>query len=256
MGLVETANYSLDTYIKGEPDAEGLALVLPGFLDTKDRSYLKHHVDYLARLGYLAMSFDPPGTWGSSGNIEDYTATNYLGAIDELIEHFGNRPTFEMGHSLGGRMAILSGARNPNIHSLAAIMTVFDYIREDNYESRVTKWRTEGKKVFRIDSPSEPGRVRQFELPYSYSADAQLHQSHDDLNTLAMPKLFIAGRHDRLVTPAEALATYDMVGAPKELRWLNAGHYYGERPAFVGAVNRMIGSFLRGLPETRPGRMY
>ena len=110
--LVKTKNFKLAVYTKGNPNSAKLALVLPGRLDTKDYVHMRSHVNYMASKGYFALSFDPPGTWESPGDITLYTMTNYLKAINELIDHFDNKPTFVMGHSRGASMAILSGLRN------------------------------------------------------------------------------------------------------------------------------------------------
>ncbi len=80
--IIKTPSFELAVYIKGKSDAKKLALVLPGRLETKDYPHMRSHVNYLAKRGYLALSFDPPGTWDSPGEIEFYTMTNYLKAIN------------------------------------------------------------------------------------------------------------------------------------------------------------------------------
>lgn len=254
MGVVETASFSLDTYSAGEADGEKLALVLPGFLETKDRPYLKNHTDYLADLGYLAVSFDPPGTWGSGDNIEDYTVTNYLQAIDELIEHFGNRPVAVMGNSMGGRVALLAAMRNEHVGSVAAVATVFPYIRDRNRDSRTVKWQAEKERILRVESPQDPNQIIEFWLPYSHSEDAQKYDvpGSAGLRKLVKPKLFVIATRDTVVTPAEALETFEMAAEPKELRKLNAGHEYWRYPRHVQRINHMVGSFLRRADRMAP----
>ena len=72
MSVINTPNFKLATYQAGDPDAQKLALVLPGFLDTKDYAHMKAHVDLLAAQGYFALSIDFPGTWESGDDIELY----------------------------------------------------------------------------------------------------------------------------------------------------------------------------------------
>lgn len=60
MDLVKTRSFNLAVYKKGDENSPKLALVMPGKLDTKDYSNMRRHVDYLAGLGHLAISFDPP----------------------------------------------------------------------------------------------------------------------------------------------------------------------------------------------------
>src|SRR3990167_9150866 len=118
--MIKTNSFTLATYQKGNPDSKKLALVLPGKLDTKDYAHMRSHVDFLANLGFFALSFDPPGTWESPGDISLYTTTNYLKAIDELIKHFGNKPTFIMGHSRGASISMMGASRNSKIMAYAA----------------------------------------------------------------------------------------------------------------------------------------
>lgn len=62
MNLIKTENFQLAIYSQGNSNSSKLALVLPGKLDTKDYANMRGHVNYLANLGYFALSFDPPGT--------------------------------------------------------------------------------------------------------------------------------------------------------------------------------------------------
>jgi len=123
VSLIKTKSFQLATYEKGDADASELALLLPGRMDTKDYSHMHSHVNYLSKRGFYAVSFDPPGTWGSAGDISLYTMTNYLKAVDELIQHFDNKQTLIMGHSRGGSMAMLSGSRNKYIASIIAVFS-------------------------------------------------------------------------------------------------------------------------------------
>ncbi|MEJ0073023.1 MAG: alpha/beta hydrolase [Candidatus Saccharibacteria bacterium] len=119
----ENPNFELATYEQGNSEAERLAIVLPGRLDTKDYAHIRSHVDFLASLGYHALSFDPPGTWESPGDISLYTTTNVQQAIQEIIELFGDKPTVIAGHSRGGSHALLSGVAFPAITHMVAIMS-------------------------------------------------------------------------------------------------------------------------------------
>lgn len=116
MNLVQTKSFKLAIYSKGDKNSPRLALVLPGKLDSKDYPHMHSHVDYLAKKGYFALTFDPPGTWESPGDIKLYTMTNYIKAVNELIENFGNKPTFVMGHSFGGSIALYVGTNQSNSH--------------------------------------------------------------------------------------------------------------------------------------------
>jgi pimeloyl-ACP methyl ester carboxylesterase len=127
MNVIKTKSFELAVYAKGDPNSPKLAIVVPGRLDTKDYIHNTSLVDYLAQLGYYAVSFDPPGTWESPGGMELYTSTNCIEAVNELIEHFGNKPTVVAGHSRGGTVAMLAGTTNQHI---THIIPIFSYYGE------------------------------------------------------------------------------------------------------------------------------
>src|SRR5882672_1902530 len=121
---IKTPNFELAVYAKGDPDAPRLAVVLPGRLDTKDYVHMTSHVNYLADKGFYAVSFDPPFTWESPGDVRNYSTTNYIRAVNEVIEYFGNKPTMVVGHSRGGAVAQLVSS-NPNIKGLILAMASY-----------------------------------------------------------------------------------------------------------------------------------
>ena len=125
MNLIKTKSFELAVNSKGDQNSDKIAIALPGRLDTKDYVCFNRHIEYLADKEFFALSFDPPGTWDSPGEIELYTTTNYIRAVNELIEYFGSRPTFLIGHSRGGTISILVGASNPSVFAFAPIMATY-----------------------------------------------------------------------------------------------------------------------------------
>src|SRR3989344_6890230 len=199
--LIKTDSFTLAAYSKGNPNSEKFALVLPGKLDTKDYAHMKSHVVYLSNMGYFALSFDPPGTWESPGDISKYSMTNYLKAINELIKYYGNKPTFIMGHSRGASMAILSGLRNPCIGSFASI---FSSLMVEGYKDKsdTALWKKQGYLLEKRDLPPGGGpKVKEFKLPYSFFEDQLKYNMTESLQHSRKPKLFFLGKHDVLATP-------------------------------------------------------
>jgi len=245
MDLVKTKSFELAVYRKGDEDSAKLTLVLPGKLDTKDYAHMRSHVDYLAKKGHLALSFDPPGTWESPGSIELYNMTNWLRAINELIEYFDNRPSFVMGHSRGGGMSILAGTTNPHITHFAVIMSGYSYGFDLRDKESEEEWKTRGYKVHTRDKPPGGGpREVEFKLPYSYQEDSAQFDMSDALKKSTKPKLFILGKTDSLIKPETVKAAFDMSAEPKELYELDSGHDYRHDSELINEVNSVIGKFL------------
>jgi pimeloyl-ACP methyl ester carboxylesterase len=236
MNLLQLPSFTIATYMQGNPDAEKLALVLPGKLDTKDYAHMRSHVDFLAERGYLALSFDPAGTWESPGDISLYTLNNYLKTIDELIEHFGNKPTVVLGHSRGGGMASIAGTLNEKITHFISIMG-------GKYPSE--PWVTLDDKPSRRDVPfTNPVQYVKIEMPHIFLEEKDIKDLSKEFASCIKPKLFFLGIKDDLVTPEEVMANYEQFPNPKELYKMNCGHDYRKYPERIVEVNKVIGEFL------------
>jgi pimeloyl-ACP methyl ester carboxylesterase len=241
---IKTKSFNLSVYQKGNKDAKRIALVLPGKLDTKDYPHMLSHVDYLADRGYLALSFDPAGTWESDGDISLYSMTNYLRAINELIEYFGNKPTFVIGHSRGGSMALLAGTTNKHITHFGAIMSWYSFDPKVKGSKQDLEWKESGFKESKRDLPNDPTKFRSFSQPYSFQEDQEQYDMLADLEVSNKPKLFILGDADETVKPEVVKNVYLKAKDPKMLYELKSGHNYRLSVELIKEVNNAIGAFL------------
>lgn len=240
MLTIQTPSFDLAVYAAGKRDAERLALCLPGYCDTKDYPDMRAHVDMLADRGYYALSFDPPGTWESAGEEGDYTTTNYLQAITELVTHFGSRPTLLVGKSMGGRMAQLS-AKNDSVIGFVSVVGAASSAAAGVSQE---EWPTHSRHTPRRDLPNDPKHFRDFMVPYKFVEDATKYNSLNELGSLRTPKLYIAGRDDTLVSPERLKQAYDASGEPKEFVVLPMGHDYRQDKKQLMLVNKAIARFL------------
>lgn len=241
--FIKTKSFNLATYSKGESNAQRLALLLPGLLDTKDYPHMRSHVDFLAGKGFFALSFDPPGTWESPGDINIYNMTNYLKAIDELIEHFGNKPTFVMGHSRGGTMAMLAGITNSHTTAFAAVFSNYNPSVSPLYND--DEWKSKGYKDSWRDLPYDPTQKRLFKLPYSFVEDQKQYETLEGLKQNNKPKLFFLGTRDTLIKPETIRTEYRVAAEPKQLYELDSDHDYRWHPELIEEVNRVVGNFIQ-----------
>jgi pimeloyl-ACP methyl ester carboxylesterase len=246
MNLIKTSSFELAIYTKGDANSERFALVLPGKLDTKDYAHMRSHVDYLAGLGFFALSFDPPGTWESPGDISLYNMTNYLKAVDEVIEYFGNKPTFIMGHSRGGVIAMIAGTRNPNIFSYAVLMSAL--LKGWFTEDQSGDWEMAGFKLSKRDLPPGGGpMVKEFKLPYSFYKDQMNYDLTEEIVTCTKPKFFILGKRDDLILSSDVKETFNLLSEPKQLHELESDHDYRHYPDLIKEVNKVVADFLSNI---------
>lgn len=240
MDIIKTRSFELATISKGNKNAKKVIMLLPGQLDTKDYAHMTSHVDYFADKGYYAVSFDPPGTWESPGDISLYTMTNYLKAINELIELFGNKPTVLMGHSRGGTMAMLTGSENKYVTHIIAVMS-----HTAPSEVDMNKVKDGIKLSYRDMPPNDTENKKRFDLPINYFEDAKKFDVLGAIKPCLKPKLFYYGTKDVLVVPEDVQETFREVSEPKFIHKLISEHDYRLRQDIVDEVNAKTWDFLQ-----------
>ncbi|MBI3632288.1 MAG: alpha/beta fold hydrolase [Candidatus Vogelbacteria bacterium] len=242
MKIIKTRSFRLAINTKGSENSGRVAVVLPGRLDTKDYSCFNCHLEYLAEKNHLAVSFDPPGTWESPGGIELFTTTNYIKAVNELVEYFGNRPTILLGHSRGGTVSIIAGTSNPSVVGYVAIMSSYGAPSKPNQE--------DVEMGFRISYRDLPPGVektkeqRRFDLPIKYFIDGEKYDAALSLVKSTKPKLLFYGTRDEFTGVEEAEEVFKKVSEPKIVYKLDTDHDYRYHPEIVGEISGVIGEFL------------
>ncbi len=243
MSMIQTKSFRLAIYSKGDEHAEKFALVIPGKVDSKDFAHMHSHVEYLVSKGFLAVSFDPPGTWESEGDISDYTNTNYLKAIDEVIEYFGNKPTLLVGHSRGAKITYIAGSRNPHIVAYTAIMGRLP--EKENIQPVNEKWQKDGyHSTMRALPPGTGPRIKEFRLPYSHFEDEITYFLTPEIKNCTKPKMLIRGKTDTIVLPEIVQKVYDTLSEPKELHEVDCGHDYWLHTKIIEEINGLLGNFV------------
>lgn len=165
--------------------------------------------------------------------------TDYLKAINELIDLFDNKPTVLMGHSRGGSMAMLAGPSNEYVTHIIAVMSHAGPSEVD--ESKITN----GVKIsYRDMPPNDSENRKRFDLPLNYFKDAAKHNILDGLKKYSKPKLFFYGTKDILVEPEDVKSTYQACIEPKMIHELNSEHDYRRHKEIVEEVNDVVGKFL------------
>jgi len=243
MNLVKTKSFELAINSIGDSKSSKMAIVLPGRLDTKDYPHIISHVKHLAEFGFFALSFDPPGTWESKGDISIYSMTNYLKAINELIEYFGNRQTLLVGHSRGGSMSMLAGTTNQNVSAFASIMSSYTYKPERSHDEELS-WKQDGFLIEEREIPNTK-EIREYKLPYSFYLDQCQYDMSSKLSECKKPKMFVYGEKDIWVEPELVKKAYTISSDPKELRSVNSDHDYRFKQNIVVEINILIDEFLK-----------
>ena len=140
-----------------ETKTERLAILCPGYLDSKDYDHLVRLAEVLTERGYTVVRFDPTGTWESEGSISEYLTSQYLNDIKNVLEYMLREGDYRYvllgGHSRGGMVSILYAARDPRISLVLGIMP-------SSGRSMVGKRREDWQRSgFSISTRDVPGKT-------------------------------------------------------------------------------------------------
>lgn len=225
---------------------EKLAILCPGYLDTKDYPHLVRLAEQLSERGYTVARFDPTGTWESQGDISDYLTSQYLEDIKSVLEHMlaEGRYTHVLlgGHSRGGQVSILYAARDPRISEVLAIMPSHGPVEGTRRE----EWEKAGFKESDRDIPGSDER-KHFKVPFQHVLDRDQFDALGDVKKITAPIIFVAGELDDLVLPEEVKELYEAANEPKTyLLAEGIDHDYRFNPEEIEKINKMALDVIRG----------
>ena len=225
-----------------EPTTGRLAVLCPGFLDSKDYAGLVGLAEALCSRGYTVVRFDPTGTWDSDGDIADYSTTQYLidirAVIEFMLTHGLHNHILLGGHSRGAGVSLSYAATDPRISAVLAIMPSSGRPLSDERRQR---WQTSGVWTNHRDLPTDPMMTRVFHVPYTFQLDRDRYDVAQAVQSLHIPILFVAGELDTLVLPEYVQALFDQANEPKRFLLIpGIGHDYRKSDEEVKAVTDKI----------------
>jgi len=225
-----------------------LAIILPGFLDSKDYPHLVDLDNEFKKLGFSTVRLNPTGTWGDEQNITKYSISQYLEDIDEVINQSGKQDRIVLaGHSLGGTVAILYAASHENISTVIAIMSPATYLRDENWQ-KIVKWQKDGFKISVRDLPGDKNVMKKFILPYDFIEDSKKYDVIKEILKFTGNMLLIAGEQDDCVTFDQIQEIYDHANQPKSLKLIrNIGHDYRHNKNEIKIVNKEVVDFIKSI---------
>lgn len=247
-----SGKFSLDASVHMPRKPNGmLAVLLPGFLDTKDYQHLVLLGNVLAKQGYSVIRFDPAGTWHSSGSEKNYSTTHYLRDVRSVVAWAKKRKLCSqgvvvIGHSMGGRIALLSAAKIPRVLAVVAIMTprvISSPLAPHGKEIR-ERWLKNGARLSRRDIAGTK-TFRFFDVPARFLLDAERYEKKSLFTKIIVPALFLASADDTIVPPRLVRGLYRLAGGPKKFQEIQSiGHDYRHSKREVAVVNRHVINFL------------
>ena len=225
-----------------EHETQQLAILCPGYLDSKDYKHLVGLAEILSKEGYTVVRFEPTGTWESEGDISDYTVTQYLEDIKTILEYMLSQSKYTYillcGHSRGGQVSLLYAARDKRVSMVLGIMP-------SSYRTmvgrRYEEWKKNGVSISYRDLPDNKDHQREFCVPFSHAEDRDKYDVIKDVKKIKVPIILIAGEVDDVVLPKYVKEIFDSANEPKNFIILSGiGHDYRYNDDEIKLVNKEI----------------
>lgn len=218
-----------------------LAILCPGYLDSKDYKHLVGLAEVLREQRYTVVRFEPTGTWESEGDISDYTTSQYLKDIKNVLEYMLGKASYKYillgGHSRGGQVSILYAARDSRISIVLGIMPSSGPIKGQRRE----EWEKAGISISQRDLPDDRNKNKEFRVPFHHVLDRDQYDAVGDARKIKAPMILIAGELDDLVPPDDVKEILDNANEPKKFLIIqNIGHDYRHDDSEVKIVNEKI----------------
>jgi pimeloyl-ACP methyl ester carboxylesterase len=222
-------------------------ILLHGFSGSKDEEHIKTLAYDLHKKGIAAVRFDMSGLGESEGSLEeDYRFSNFLLDIDAIYQMLASQVFIDhksigiVGHSMGGKAALIYAASNPAVRSVCAISSPSQMGDAAAFKNDLAQWKATGW----LDRKSSQYGFLSF--PYAFIKDAMKYDVRKIARSIGQPKLIIWGTADDTVLPSETEELYDFLDEPKEAMIVKGmDHHYKDDPNLVNNVNKKVVSFFK-----------
>lgn len=197
-----------------------LALLLPGFLDSRDYLHMKVFEKRLQELGYIVERLDPCNLW-KTGDVSNYTITNYIKQVKEKVDSYKGQNPQEIvliGHSMGGFTSIIAGSRIDEVTKIISLCPP-----PDRYGS-AEEWENSGFRYSKRDLPEDPKKFREFNVPYSFAEDGLQYSASEEVKKIHKPLMIFIALDDVIVPPELTEQIVKNANDPYVVRQPNMGH--------------------------------
>jgi alpha-beta hydrolase superfamily lysophospholipase len=224
-----------------EIKTEQLAIICPGYLDSKDYNHLVKLAEALTEHGYVSVRFDPTGTGESEGDISEYLTSQYLEDVKSTLEYMLKVAKYShvllTGHSRGGMISILYASRDSRISEVVSIMPSSPKTIQGK---RYDDWETKRFAISTRDIPNTTEK-REYRVPYTHVIDRMKFNVFEEVKNLHVPIVLVAGELDTIVLPEHVKEIFDLAHEPKKLILMKGfEHGYRHDPLKISQVNEKI----------------
>ena len=215
-----------------------LALLLPGYIESPDYRHLVVIDNKLKDLGYTTIRVDACNLW-STGNGQNYTTTNYINQVKEIVESYlPQNPTeiILIGHSLGTLVAIQVGNIYKEATKIICLSPPISLDRSDH------KW-VNGFRISKKDLPDNPSEFREFNVPISFVEDRKRYSIANVIKNINKPLAIIIGEDDPSLAEVENIV--NDLDLTNFVKIPNMGHDFRQSEELCRQVAAEIEKFLK-----------
>jgi pimeloyl-ACP methyl ester carboxylesterase len=194
----------------------------------------------LKELGYTVERLDPCHLW-ETGNINNYSITNFIKQIRERVEFYSKHNPEEVvliGHSMGGFTSIIAGSRIEKVTKIVALCPP-----PDRYGS-LTEWQDTGFRHSERDLPEDPTKYRSFDVPYFFAEDGLQYSANDEVKKINKPLMVFIALNDEIVPAKITEQIVANANNPYVVRQPNMGHDFRLSQKECDIVMEEIEKFL------------
>jgi len=217
-----------------------LALLLPGYLDSPDYLHMVIFEKMLHGLDYTVKRLDPCNLW-ETGDTSNYNVTNYLKSIRGTIDSYKSQNIEELvliGHSLGGFVAIVAGARFTEVTKIVALCPPFSVgMSNGNLDES-------GARHSKRELPFDKSKFREFVVSKSFIEDRSKYSTIDEVKNLNKPLMILIALDDKQVSPEDTEQLIKVVKNPYVVRLENLEHNFRHSEIETNRVAIEIEKFL------------
>lgn len=181
---------------------------------------------FLAQRGHDVVSVDLPGFGRSGMPRSDYTIFDYSSLIEELIKTLFRRPVALLGHSFGGRIAIILGS-SPLIDRLILVAAAgMKPRRRPSYYIRLARYKliTKVLKKPSCDAGSDDYRALKPEMKRVFVSVVNTHLERQ-AKMVNVPTLIIWGACDDQTPPYMAKRLNRLIKGSALIMLKGCGHF-------------------------------
>lgn len=242
--MIDSTGLDLQFDVEGPSGRAGLAIVLPGFLDSADYDASVYLAEKLVEYKFTTVRLDLRGSWRNGATLEDYRTSVHVEDVRRLVASATHPRVVVAGYCYGASVAAVAASLDTRITDVVALMPTRYFVRADDGEVEPGDWRDAVDHDFVRHDPHTHARTT-LRVPYTAVEDAQQHDLGEALSRLSCRILFVAGQRDGIAVPDHVRQLHDGCSSPdKRLAVLGVEHDYRETQSEIDLVNDTVAEWL------------